>query len=131
MIKHFSLVLFQLMQMVPMFIMCIMLAIYGHIQPYKNKLTNVLELAVQINFIVLLALESTSFLKDTYNTFPPLQPQMQASAELNTTAALSDSICKDAPVGISDLSKILLPFYYLPLLLLIITAIGKLIHYSR
>ena len=116
-------------QMVPLFIMCIMLVIYGLVQPYKNKLTNVLELIVQINFIVLLALESTSFLKDVYNTFPPL-PQMQASAQLNTTAA-DDSTCKDAPVGISDLSKILLPFYYLPLLLLIITAISKLIHHSR
>ena len=115
--------------MVPLFIMCIMLVIYGLIQPYKSKLTNVLELVVQINFIVLLALESTSFLKDTYNTFPTL-PQMQASAQLNTTAA-DDSTCKDAPIGISDLSKILLPFYYLPLLLLIITAIGKLIHHSR
>ena len=109
--------------------MCITLVVYGLIQPYKSKLTNVLELIVQINFIVLLALESTSFLKDTYNTFPPL-PQMQASVQLNTTAA-DNNICKDAPVGISDLSKILLPFYYLPLLLLIITAIGKLIHHSR
>ena len=118
--------------MVPLFIMCIMLAIYGLIQPYKSKLTNVLELVVQINLIVLLALESTSFLKDTYNTVPRL-PQKQASAQLNTTVTAADdsSPCKDAPVGISDLSKILLPFYYLPLLLLIITATGKLIQYSR
>ena len=118
--------------MVPLFIMCIMLAIYGFIQPYKSKLTNVLELVVQINVIVLLALESTNFLKETYNTVPPLS-QMQASAQLNTTATVADdsSPCKDAPIGISDLSKILLPFYYLPLLLLIITATGKLIQYSR
>ena len=112
-----------------MFIMCIILVIYGLIQPYKSNLTNVLELIIQVNFIILLALESTSFLRDTFNTFPPL-PQMQANAQLNTTAA-GDSPCKDAPIGISDLSKILLPFYYLPLLLLIITATGKLIQYSR
>jgi hypothetical protein len=109
--------------------MCIMLAIYGLIQPYKSKLTNVLELVVQINFIILLALESTSFLRDTYNTFPP-PPKMQTIAQLNTTSA-EGSACEDAPMGISGLSKILLPFYYLPLLLLIITATGKLIQYSR
>ena len=117
--------------MVPMFIMCIMLVIYGLIQPYKSKLTNTLELGVQINFIILLALESTSFLKDTYNTFPVLK--MQASAQLNTTAA-DNSTCKDIPVGISGLSKILLPFYYAPLLLLIILiiiAVSKFILYSR
>lgn len=115
--------------MVPLLIMCVMLAFYGFMQPYKSNLTNVLELTVQINFIILLALESTSFLRDTYNTFPP-PPQMQANAQPNTTAA-GDSTCKDAPDGISDLSKILLPFYYFPLLLLIITATGKLIQYSR
>ena len=115
--------------MVPMFIMCIMLVIYGLVLPYKSKLTNILELGIQINFIVLLALDSTSFLKDTYNTFPTL-PQVQASAQLNTTAVDSNN-CKDIFSGISDISKILLPFYYLPLLLFIITAIGKLILYSR
>ena len=112
--------------MVPIFIMCIILVIYGLIQPYKSNLINVLELIIQVNFIILLALESTSFLRDT---FPP-PPQMQANTQLNTTAA-GDGTCKDAPIGISDLSKILLPFYYLPLLLLIITATGKLIQYSR
>lgn len=113
-------------QMVPLFIVCIMLVIYGLILPYKSKLTNTLELGVQINFIILLALESTSFLKDTYNTFP-IQPQMPASAQLNTTAA--NSTCKDTFSRISDISKILLPVYYLPLLLFVITAIGKLILY--
>ena len=63
--------------------------------------------------------------------FPVLK--IRASAQMNTTAA-DNSACMDTPVGISDLSKIPLPFYYAPLLLLIIliiTAVSKFILYSR
>ena len=112
--------------MIPLFVICIMLVVYGLIQPYKSKSANVLELVIQINFIILLAVGSNTFIKDTYNTFPV--PQMPTRAyQPNTTEA----VCEDTHSnhGISDISKILLPLYYFPLLLLMVTAVGKLILY--
>ena len=96
--------------------MCIVFTVYGFIQPYKSRVANVLEMLVQINFIVLLLLESTSFLRDIYNVFP--LPQVTVEQSLNVT-----DVCTDGRSGVSVITSILLPFYYSPLLLFITVAI--------
>ena len=114
------------LQIPPLLVMCIMLVVYGLIQPYKSQTANVMEMVVQTNFIFLLALESTSFLKDTFDVLPSLQ--MQADISLNGTAVAQ---CSDKLTGISHLSTILLPFYYFPVFLFIVTAVAKFIQYIR
>ena len=107
-----------------MLVLCIILVVYGYIQPYKSLTANVMEIVIQMNFVLLLALESTSFLKDTYNTFP--ESEVEAGTSLNKTG-----VCKDDLTGVSVFTAILLPFYYMPLFLLAILAIVKLILFIR
>lgn len=80
---------------------------------------------IQTNFIILLALESTSFLRDVYNVFPA-PAQVTTSINLNATDA-----CTDGLPGVSISTAILLPLYYAPVLFLIIVAIMKFIWYIR
>ena len=112
------------LQIPPLLVLCIILVVYGFIQPYKSLTANIMEIVVQMNFVLLLALESTNFLKETYNTFP--ESQVPAGTNLNKT-----DICKDDLTGVSIFTAILLPFYYMPLFLLIILAIIKLILFIR
>ena len=97
--------------------MCIILVVYGISQPYKSQIANILELVVQLNFIVVLVLDSTAFLKDEYSVFAV--PETRENATLNL---FDGKITK-----ISTVAKILLPFYYLPLLLFFFTAVAYLI----
>ena len=106
--------------------MCIILVVYGLCRPYKSQVTNMMEMVVQINFIVLLALESTGFLKDQYNVFPV--PEVGA---LNVSRNATSNLFDGKITGISTIAKILLPFYYLPLLLFFFTAVANLIIYFR
>ena len=108
-------------QIPPLLVLCIILVVYGYIQPYKSLTANIVEIVIQMIFILLLALESTSFLRDAYNIFPPSEVQT-----VNGT-----DVCKDDLSGVSLLTAILLPFYYLPLLLLIILATFKFILFVR
>ena len=82
-------------------------------------------MTVQAIFVVLLALESTSFLRDVYNIFPA-PAQVTNSVNLNATDA-----CTDGLPGISVSTAILLPLYYVPVLLFIIVGIMKFILYIR
>lgn len=102
--------------------MCITLVTYGFIQPYKSQLSNILEIVVQANFVLLLALESTTFLEDDYGVY--LSTEMDTDVSPNATNAYTDV----AP-GVSVFTTILLPFYYAPLLLFIVVATMKLILY--
>lgn len=108
-------------QLPPLLVLCIILVLYGYIQPYKDLTANITEIVVQMIFILLLALESTSFLRDTYNVFPPSQVQT-----VNGT-----DVCRDDLSGVSLLTAILLPVYYLPLLILIVLAAIKFILFVR
>lgn len=82
-------------------------------------------MVVQTNFIILLALESTSVVKDVYNVFPP--PLLSSS---NVSSNATD-VCVDGPPGVSVFSIILLPFYYAPLLLFFVVAVVQLILFIR
>ena len=103
--------------------MCITLVTYGFIQPYKSLTANFIEMAVQVIFIILLALESTSFLRDVYNVFPA-PAGVTTSVNPNATDA-----CTDGLPGVSVSTAILLPLYYAPVLLFIIVAVMKFIWY--
>ena len=102
-----------------------MIIIYGLTQPYKGQLANVVELVVQAIFFILLALESISYLKDTYNAFPPPQT-VQAGTSLNETG-----VCKDETTGVSLFTIIQLTVFYTPFFLFIVVALFKLVLYIR
>ena len=71
--------------------MCIVFVLYGFIQPYKSRITNFIEMMVQVIFIILLALESTSFLRDVYNVFPA-PARVTTSVNPNATDACTDGL---------------------------------------
>ena len=107
--------------------MCILLALYGSIQPYKSLVTNIMELVLQTNFIILLALESTTFFRDM---FPSLGHRVQAGTSLgNETSEECSGEANDHTV--SPFTAVLLLCYYFPLFLFIVTASMKLIQYIR
>lgn len=93
-------------------------AIYGYVQPYKSKLSNITEAAVNINFLVLLILNATAFFHDDYLTFPPLVQS-------------ANDTCSDSVHGIATVSWILMPFYYLPLVGFFVILISALLAYIR
>ena len=107
-------------QVPSLLVMCIVFCIYGLVQPYKSRVTNIIEMLIQVTFIILLTLESTSFLRDIYNVFP--LPQVRVGNGANVTM----DVCTDGRSGVSVITSILLPFYYLPLLALIAVATVKL-----
>ena len=113
------------MQIPPLVFVCIMLVLYGLIQPYKSRVANVVELVVQANFFILLALESISFLS---STFSPPQTVRKAGSNLNETES---DVCTDETTGMSPLTIIQLIAFYTPLLLLIVVTIFKIITYLR
>ena len=106
--------------------MSILLVVYGYIQPYKSLTANIAEIVVQMNFSLLLILESTSFLRDAYNTFPST-----SRLESGTSVQNESNTCSDDLTGVSILSAILLPFYYMPLLFFTVLVIIKLILFIR
>lgn len=93
-------------------------AVYGYVQPYKSKLSNMTEAVVNINFLVLLIFNATAFFHDDYLTFPPL-------------AQLTNDTCSDSVHDIATVSWILMPFYYLPLGAFCVILIAALLAYIR
>ena len=111
------------MQIPPLVVLCTTLVLYGLIQPYKSQVANVVELIVQANFFILLALESISFLSSALS---PSQTVQRADTSLNET-----DICTDETTGTSLFTTIQLIVFYIPLLLFIVVALFKLIVYIR
>ena len=95
--------------------------VYGFAQPYKSLIANILEMGVQVNFLLLLLIEATSGIRDLYFTFPPL---LQSNTRF-------DPECVDSPIGIAPITWILMPFYYLPLLVFVVVACIHLAVYIR
>ena len=101
---------FSIRQATPLLMMCIMLTIYALVLPYKSQTANLLELLVQINFIILLLLPSTQLIRETLFSFTP--PSMNSSAD----TAFTNETCTDGLSSIAPITWLLFPFYYLPLL---------------
>ena len=112
---------FFLMKASPTLVLAIIITVYGFVQPYKSQTANFLEIGVQVNFLVLLLIEATSNIRELYFTFPPLlQSNMTSEPE-----------CVDSPRGIAPITWILMPLYYLPLLVLTVVACVYLVLYIR
>ena len=99
-----------------------MMVLYGIIQPYRSQTANVVELIVQANLFILLAMESISFLDSTSSS----AQTVRGGTSLNET-----DTCKDETIGISPFTTIQLIVFYAPLLLFTIVAISKLVAYIR
>ncbi len=111
------------MQVIPLLIVCVLVALYGLLQPYKSTAVNVLEIYVLSNFLLLLMLQSTQLLKDSYFVFPvPEAAVMEVNQTMDNCQLYS---------GIATISWILLPFYYLPLFSLVVITAGLLVNYLR
>ena len=96
----------------PALVLAIIITVYGFVQPYKSLTANLLEIGVQVNFFVLLLIEATSGIRDLYFNFPSLlQSNMTSEPE-----------CVDSLTGIAPITWILMPFYYLPLLVFAVVA---------
>lgn len=86
-----------------------MFALYVYFMPYKEVLANVTELIFQLVFLLFLLLRSTSDIIDHFHKF--------------STHDNSDS-CSNNDYGVTNLTLLLLPFAWLPVIgtvLLIIT----------
>ena len=112
---------FFLMKASPTLVLAIIMTVYGFVQPYKSQTANLLEMGVQVNFLLLLLIEATSNIHELYFTFPPL-------LQSNTT---SEPECVDTQTGIAPMTWILMPFYYLPLLVFAVVACVYLALYIR
>ena len=86
-----------------------------------RNVCSLIQAEVQVNFLVLLLIEATSNIHELYFTFPPL-------LQSNVT---SEPECVDSPTGIAPITWILMPFYYLPLLVLTVVACVYLALYMR
>ena len=105
----------------PTLVLAIVFTVYGFVQPYKSLIANIIEMGVQINFLLLLLIEATSEIHDIYFTFPPI---LQSDAT-------SQGECVDTLTGIATTTWILMPFYYLPLLVFAVVAGVHLVLYIR
>ena len=76
-------------------------AVYGHMQPFKQFAVNVLETVLSINTIILLLLRNTRTIGDI----------LGSPKSFDTTA------CEDNVKSVTDFSWLLLPVYYLPLVI--------------
>ena len=96
-----------------MLLLVISIIIYTYVLPYKSKVTNTLEIAVQLNFLTVLVLETTPIFQDTLFIF---------TAPSEQDLEISSQKCVDSPKDTSLLTWLLLPFYYLPVLGFIVIA---------
>ena len=94
-------------QVAVLLLMCIMLSVYGFYLPYKDPLVNVMEILVELDSFFLLLLVSSGIL-EPYYTLPPENANSASCAATSKVAAAT---------------WILLPFYYFPLLPLVVALV--------
>ena len=80
--------------------------------PYKSKLANILELAMQLNFLVLLVLELTPFVREELFVF---------------SGSTDGGYCDNTFSNLSYIVILLAPIYYVPLLVISVVAVVFLI----
>ena len=79
-------------------------AFYGHTQPFKQLAVNVLETVLSINTIILLLLRNTHTIRDSFDS-------------LGDQKLYNETLCQDEVKGVTAFSWLLLPVYYLPLVI--------------
>ena len=106
-------------QVYGMLILVISLIVYGYVLPYKSKVANGVEIVTQLNFLMLLVLEATPLFRELLFIFPAPTGKV-GDNEMKS----SGHECEASPVTTSSLSWLLLPFYYVPLVVLVAMVIG-------
>lgn len=91
------------------FVTIIILTIYGYVQPYKHTLSNVMEVVLAVDVLIMLLIKNTNQIHDQLLGLPPQPASVLA---INSTSVCTDD---DNIVGVSPLVILLTPFYYFPL----------------
>ena len=103
--------------------LAVIIAVYGYVQPYKDILMNILEIFVQVDFLILVLLWETPHISEELHVFKPPS---------NSTG---HGECAGDTKGIAEIVWILMPIFYLPLvtllILLITTAVKVLTYHIR
>ena len=86
-------------------------------QPYKLAISNILEIVVAVDVLILLLLKNTNQIRDTLEVIPA-QPTQYENANASLKCTDNDNI-----EGLSQLVKVLTVLYYLPLLILVVGGI--------
>ena len=89
-----------------MFVLMIITAVNGYVQPYKHHAANILETVLSVNTLVLLLLRNTATIEEALGNLG----EQAADSQLST--------CQDNMDGVTDFVWLLQPAYYLPLVLL-------------
>ncbi len=99
-----------------MFVLAVTVAVYGYTQPYISLPANILEVFLSLDIIVLLLLKNTQQVVDQLQTY---SSQSYCQEAFNATCQCDGSI-----EGVTSLTWILLPLYYIPLVTAIVVSIG-------
>jgi len=94
------------------FILSVIIAVFGFLQPYKNLYNNVLEVLLSLDVLTLLLVRNTEQFSDELQMLP------QQSLNLTT-----EGTCRNAVEGITAFSWLLFPFYYFPLVVFLIIVV--------
>ena len=81
--------------------------VHGYVQPYRYRLTNLLEIAMNVNFLLLLFINTTPYFYDELYIF---------------SSHTHNDECAGIHKSVTQISWILIPVYYLPLLVACVTA---------
>ena len=100
-----------------MIVISVLIMVTGLTLPYVSRLSNLLDVALAVDVLVLLLIANT---KQANEALSAATPHMVDNS----------SSCVDYDLGLSVLSGILLPFYYLPLLLTLVAACVWLAKYT-
>ena len=92
------------------------LGVFGFLQPYENMYINVFESLLSLDVLVLLLMRNTEQISD----------QLQVLPQNNITA----SQCADIS-GVTGLSWLLLPFYYFPVIVLVLVCSVVVTYYVK
>ena len=98
------------------------MTIYSYIQPYKSRLANVFETAINLNFLLLLTISSTSFFTDDFFLFPSFANVTESTGK--------ESYCTSVE-GVAGISWILMPLFYLPVVVAVFTVTILVTHHVR
>ena len=92
----------------------VIFTLYAYMLPYKDMLVNIIELSFQLCFLIFLLLRSTWSIIDDHLVFP----DAKLSASYRTDNCSNET-------GTANLTWLLFPFAYLPLIVIIVIIIIK------
>jgi len=90
------------------FILSVIIAVFGFLQPYKNVCNNILESLLSLDVLVLLMMRNTQHITE----------QLQVLPHSNITA----NGCTDVN-GVTEFTWLVSPFYYAPVAVLLLVTI--------